>query len=169
MANSLSVEDLYSTYKSQLVRYFLSRGCSIEVAEDTVQSAFVKVISALDGFRGEAQISSWLHKIAIREFLMKRRGRRFTHEIVSEEAVSIEGSYAPAGLSELIVSDLINRLAPGYKKIFLMHEVEGYEHEEIAEKLGINTGTVKSQLFKAKRRLRKLAESREAIFTDQKP
>ena len=131
-------------------------------AEDVVQETWLKAVEALQRFRWEASFGSWLTSIGLnvaREWL-RRRSRR------NEESWSEESDLpGPAPLDRLESLDLdraIRGLPDGYRTVLLLHDVEGYRHEEIAERLGISVGTSKSQLFHARRRMRAALGGTEA-------
>jgi len=123
-------------------------------AEDVVQDTWIKAVEKLDTFRWESAFGTWLHAIALnvsRE-TARRRGRR--QETALPEAQEPE---APAPLDHVEVMDLeraIAALPDGYRTVLVLHDVEGFTHEEIGERLGVAAGTTKSQLFWARRAVR---------------
>jgi RNA polymerase sigma-70 factor (ECF subfamily) len=123
-------------------------------AEDVVQDTWIKAVEKLDTFRWESAFGTWLHAIALnvsREALRKR-GRR--QETAFPE--QMEPS-APAPFERVEVMDLeraIAQLPDGYRTVLVLHDVEGFTHEEIAEQMGVAAGTTKSQLFWARRAVR---------------
>lgn len=130
-------------------------------AEDVVQDTWIKAVEKLDSFRWESAFGTWLHAIAVnvaRE-AMRRRGRR--QEV---EFPELAEPASPAPLDRVEVMDLeraIAALPDGYRTVLVLHDVEGYTHEEIAEQLGVAAGTTKSQLFRARRAIRtQLADER---------
>jgi len=127
------------------------------LAEDWAQEAWVRVIRALPTFRGESQFSTWLHRIAVNSAL---HGRRSRERKAGRETV-MDDSYAarPTGgdaLLKLKLEQAMDRLPEGMRRVLVLHDVEGYTHEEIGEMLGVNPGTCKSQLFKARAKMRNL-------------
>ena len=127
------------------------------LAEDWAQEAWVRVIRALPTFRGESQFSTWLHRIAVNSAL---HGRRSRERKAGRETV-MDDSYAarPTGgdaLLKLKLEQAMDRLPDGMRRVLVLHDVEGYTHEEIGEMLGVNPGTCKSQLFKARAKMRRL-------------
>lgn len=123
-------------------------------AEDVVQDTWIKAVEKLDTFRWESAFGTWLHAIAVnvsRE-AARRRGRRQETEFPERMEPA-----APAPLERVEVMDLeraIAALPDGYRTVLVLHDVEGFTHEEIAEQLGIAAGTTKSQLFWARRAVR---------------
>ena len=152
--DELSFRQLYGRQTPRLYLLVLRfMGCAEADAEDVVQVSWLKATERLGTFRWEASFGSWLSAIGLnvaRETLRKR-GRR-------EEQWSDESDYAgPAPRDKVDPLDLeraIRKLPDGYRTVLLLHDVEGYRHEEIAEQLGISAGTSKSQLFHARRAMR---------------
>jgi len=123
-------------------------------AEDVVQDTWIKAVEKLDTFRWESAFGTWLHAIALnvtRESA-RRRGRRQETALPEDQEPE-----APAPLDHVEVMDLeraIATLPDGYRTVLVLHDVEGYTHEEIGERLGVAAGTTKSQLFWARRAMR---------------
>ncbi len=123
-------------------------------AEDVVQDTWIKAVEKLDTFRWESAFGTWLHAIALnvsREAVRKRGRRQETPFPEQMEPA------APAPFERVEVMDLeraIAQLPDGYRTVLVLHDVEGFTHEEIAEQLGIAAGTTKSQLFWARRAVR---------------
>lgn len=127
-------------------------------AQDVAQEVWIQIFRALPTYRGEAQFSTWAHRIAVNRTLNAlRRLRRLDRlEVeIEEESAHVEQESERALLASTI-GEAVERLAPGARTVFLLHDVEGYTHEEIAAELGITVGGSKSQLFKARARLRKM-------------
>ena len=134
-------------------------------AEDLAQQAFMQLFRKISTFRGDSDFSTWLHRVTVNIVLMHIRRRkpsdlpagaveRFTAD---EESPSEHGSTDTSmygAIERLNLMRAIRKLPRGYKQIFLMHDVIGYEHSEIAGLLGCSAGSSKSQLHKARRRLR---------------
>jgi RNA polymerase sigma-70 factor, ECF subfamily len=124
-------------------------------AEDLAQETWLRVFKALPDFRGDSRFTTWIHRIAVNVALYgQRRGkrRREVVQIVPEVPDAIVPTDKP--LLRLELERAIDRLPEGMRRVLVLHDVEGYKHEEIAEMLGIATGTCKSQLFKARAKLR---------------
>jgi RNA polymerase sigma-70 factor, ECF subfamily len=140
------------------------------LAEDLTQEAFLYVFRKIQSFRGESAFSSWLYRVVFNVVLMKQRSKRL-NETPLEETRGNEGD-APT-VKKLVRSDrqlssvvdrvmlknALRQLPRGYKKIFLLHDLLGYEHHEIAEVLGCAIGTSKSQLHKARMSLRRILQN----------
>jgi RNA polymerase sigma-70 factor (ECF subfamily) len=154
--DELAFRQLYRRHTPRLFLLVLRLVGGIEAdAEDVVQETWLKAVERLDGFRWEAAFGSWLTAIGLnvaRESL-RRRGRRREVDLPVEH----DDVPAPAPLAALDPVDLeraIRTLPEGYRTVLVLHDVEGYRHEEIAERLGVTAGTSKSQLFHARRALR---------------
>jgi RNA polymerase sigma-70 factor (ECF subfamily) len=132
-------------------------------AEDVVQEAWIRATDRLGSFRWEASFGSWLSAIGLnvaRE-LLRKRGRRKEEEFTVDTDMA-----APRPLDRLDSVDLERALAQlpeGYRTVLVLHDVEGYRHEEIARQLGIAAGTSKSQLFHARRAMRTLLGGKGAV------
>jgi len=129
-----------------------------DVAEDIAQEVWIQIFRALPSYRGESQFGTWAHRIAVNRTLNAlRRTRRLTkiETDIEEETVIVEHGSERAMLAQSIDAAAA-QLSPGARTVFLMHDVEGYTHEEIAAELGITSGGSKSQLFKARAKLRRL-------------
>jgi RNA polymerase sigma-70 factor (ECF subfamily) len=128
-----------------------------DLAREFTQDTFVRAFERLGSFRGEAKLSTWLHTIATSVTLnglrkVKRFHRRET-ELDDAAAVAAGGRAAEPDLKRRL-AQAIDGLAEGYRMVFVMHDVEGYTHEEIGATLGIETGTSKAQLSRARAKLR---------------
>ncbi len=137
-------------------------------AEDLTQEAFLQLFRKIATFRGESAFSTWLHRLAVNVVLMRLR-KKTANESSLEEATEPDeeegGPRRDFGGPDLRLSGSIDRmnlqraveeLPPGYKAVFVLHDVQGYEHNEIAEIMGCSIGNSKSQLHKARMRLREL-------------
>jgi RNA polymerase sigma-70 factor (ECF subfamily) len=125
------------------------------LAEDWAQEAWVRVIRALPAFRGESQFSTWLHRVAVNSALHGRRSRerKAGRETAIDETHELRGATGDP-LLRMKLERAMARLPDGMRRVLVLHDVEGYTHEEIGEMLGINAGTCKSQLFKARAKMR---------------
>jgi RNA polymerase sigma-70 factor (ECF subfamily) len=141
-------------------------------AEDLTQQAFLQLFRKIGTFRGESGFSTWLHRVTVNIVLMHLR-RRKPIEILAEdlerhgsndegprELGSCDASMLGA-IDRLNLTRAIRKLPFGYKRLFLLYDVIGYEHGEIAGLLGCSTGCSKSQLHKARRRLRRLLQGEQ--------
>ena len=130
----------------------------LDEAADIAQEVWIQIFRALPTFRGDSQFSTWAHRIAVNRTLNAlRRARRLlgVHEELTEETAMVEDDVEHPFVSESITQAL-DKLPRGARTVFVLHDVEGFTHEEIAEQLGITSGGSKSQLFKARAKLRRL-------------
>jgi RNA polymerase sigma-70 factor (ECF subfamily) len=130
---------------------------SPEAAEDLTQDVFVRAWEKISTFRGESAFSSWLHPLAVNLSLSAlRSGRRGAARVVPAEDTQAPEPVAPPRQPEigLTLETVIERLPAGAREVFVLHDVEGYRHEEIARLMGVAVGTTKAQLHRARRLLR---------------
>ena len=127
-------------------------------AADVAQEVWIQIFRALPTYRGDSQFSTWAHRIAVNRTLNALRSLRRTSKAeveIEEDTLSVEHDGDRLLLAQTI-DDAVQKLSPGARCVFVLHDVEGYTHEEIATQLGITSGGSKSQLFKARARLRRL-------------
>ena len=133
-------------------------GHDADLAADIAQEVWIQIFRALPSFRGDAKFGTWAHRIAVNRTLnaLRRTRRLAAVEVeVEDDTASVEPDADRALLAQTIEAAAA-RLSPGARTVFLLHDVEGYTHEEIAAELGITAGGSKSQLFKARAKLRTL-------------
>jgi RNA polymerase sigma-70 factor (ECF subfamily) len=158
-----SFEKLYRQYYKRVYSLCLRMLGNPAQAEDITQDVFLQVYRKIGGFRGDSAFTTWLHSLAVNQVLMHFRKRGVKLEQTGDEAVLSEVIETPlqstkriSMIDRLALDKAISQLPPGYRTAFVLHDVEGYEHEEIAKMLGVSVGTSKSQLHKARMRLREL-------------
>ena len=121
-------------------------------ATELMQDVFVRAWKNLGKFRGESAFSSWLHRLAVNAMLENARGdkRRIARVLPMDDTSQI-GAFAPGDSTDLRMDleSAIAKLPPGARMAFVLHDIEGYQHQEIAEQLGVAVGTVKAQLHRA--------------------
>lgn len=152
--------ELFRRHTPRLLQ-FVTRvlGASASDAEDVVQDTWLRAYPALVTFRNEASFSTWLCSVGLRAALDSlRRNRRHVTEHLFDDDSPIE---PPRNEERMDIETAIARLAPGYRMVLVLHDVEGFTHEEIGMQLGIAPGTSKAQLFKARRVMRALLTGRE--------
>lgn len=147
----------YAPYVDAVVRRLVG---DPDTAADVAQEVWMQIFRALPSWRGESQFSTWAHRIAVNRTLNAlRRLKRLEglHTPIEEDSVATEPADAPVERSMLArtIDDAVQRLPAGARTVFVLHDVEGFTHEEIADQLGISVGGSKSQLFKARARLRR--------------
>ena len=158
---------LFHAHKARIYSVCLRMTNNSAEAEDLTQDAFLQVFRKIATFRGDSAFSTWLHRIAVNTVLMHFRKKALSQVSLDEpynnsDGAKIRREYGTrdnrlAGcIDRVALAAAIKELPHGYKTIFLLHEVEGYEHQEIAEMLGCSVGNSKSQLHKAKLRIREL-------------
>lgn len=139
-------------------------------AEDLTQDAFLQLFRKIGTFRGESAFSTWLHRLAVNVVLMKLRKKTLPETSLEESTDPEDESSGPRreiGAPDLLLTGSIDRvhleraieqLPPGYRQVFVLHDVQGYEHNEIARLMECSIGNSKSQLHKARMRLRELLQ-----------
>jgi len=133
-------------------------GDDLDVAADIAQEVWIQIFRALPQYRGDSQFGTWAHRIAVNRTLNALRKTRRLAKIeteVEEDSALVEMDAERVMVMQTIES-AAQKLSPGARAVFLLHDVEGFTHEEIAERLGITAGGSKSQLFKARAKLRTL-------------
>jgi RNA polymerase sigma-70 factor (ECF subfamily) len=138
-------------------------------AEDITQEVFLQVYRKIGSFRGDSAFTTWLHSLTVNQVLMHFRKRGVKLEQTADEhdfsdvvETPLQSTRRISMIDRLALDQAISQLPPGYRAAFVLHDVEGYEHEEIARMLGVTIGTSKSQLHKARMKLRDLL-SREIV------
>jgi RNA polymerase sigma-70 factor, ECF subfamily len=127
-------------------------------AADIAQEVWIQIFRALPTWRGDSQFSTWAHRIAVNRTLNALRSVRRLAKIevvMEDDTVSVDQDMDRTFLAQSI-DEAVRQLSPGARSVFVLHDVEGYTHEEIAQELGITSGGSKSQLFKARAKLRRL-------------
>jgi RNA polymerase sigma-70 factor (ECF subfamily) len=139
---------------------FCLRMCSnVQAAEELTQDVFVKAWEKLGSFRGESKFSTWLHRIAINEFLMqKRTEKRYMQRVIQTDDIQ---QYDSAGdrtdyhfNTNIDIENAISTLPEQAKIVFILYDIHGYKHKEIAGLMNIETGTSKAHLHRARKLLR---------------
>ena len=153
--DAAAIRDLYRRYSPRVYAVVRRLAGDDALAEDWAQEAWVRAFRALPAFRGESRFSTWLHRIAVNSALHGRRWRerRVTHEVALPATVEHAGRADHVAL-RIALQRALDELPEGMRQIVVLHDVEGYTHEEIGDLLGVAPGTSKSQLFKARARLR---------------
>lgn len=157
---------LFHAHKARIYSICLRMTNNTAEAEDLTQDAFMQVFRKLATFRGDSALSTWLYRIAVNTVLMHFRKKALRQvsldEPYNQDARLVKREYGSKDdrlsgcVDRIALTRAIRELPDGYRTIFLLHEVEGYEHQEIAELLDCSVGNSKSQLHKAKLRIREL-------------
>lgn len=164
---------LYERHKRRVYSLCLRMTANTAEAEDLTQEAFLQLYRKIGTFRGESAFSTWLHRLSVNVVLMHLRKKSLP--VVSlEETTQVGEEDTPKkdfGAEDLSLAGSIDRLQlqkavdnlpPGYRTIFVLHDIEGYEHNEIAGIVGCSIGNSKSQLHKARMKLRDLLKMNRA-------
>ncbi|RXH57024.1 RNA polymerase sigma factor RpoE [Granulicella sibirica] len=158
---------LYALHKRRVYTLCLRMLGNVSEAEDMTQEAFLHLFRKLGSFRGESAFSTWLHRLTVNLVLMHLR-KKGLNLVSLEETINPSEDDAPKrdfGSRDPMLSGSVDRVAleravaslpPGYRMVFVLHDVEGFEHNEIATMLACSTGNSKSQLHKARLKLREL-------------
>ena len=161
--NIAAFELLYERYHRRTYGLCLRMTNSQTEAEDLTQEVFIQLYRKIGSFRGDSAFTTWLHRLTVNQVLMHFRRRSFKNEKTSDDG-EIPEQIVPGTenqskmpiLDRIGLTKAVSELPPGYRKVFLLHDVQGYEHEEVARILKISVGTSKSQLHKARLKLRGL-------------
>jgi RNA polymerase sigma-70 factor (ECF subfamily) len=157
--DAASQKEVFDRYSGRMLSVCLRYARNAADAEDILQDAFIKVFDKMHQFKFEGSFEGWIRRIVVNTALKKYSLRRYEKEVVGYEIKDKdESSIEPSAYADLTAKDLmdlINALPSGYKLIFNLYVIEGYQHEEIAEMLGIQPGTSRSQLVKARNMLQK--------------
>jgi RNA polymerase sigma-70 factor (ECF subfamily) len=158
-----SFEELYRRHHRRVYSICLRMLQNPTEAEDLTQDVFVQLFRKIGSFRGDSAFTTWLHRMTVNQVLMHFRKRNVKLEKVTEEGETpvqiVMGTENPDKMpivDRIALQDAMDQLPNGYKNVFLLHDVQGYEHEEVARILGCSVGTSKSQLHKARLKLRKI-------------
>ena len=161
-------EELYRQHAGRLYNLAFRMAGSAQEAEDLLQDVFLQAHRKLGSFRGESSLGTWLYRLAMNQCLDHLRTRQVRMGRVTE---SLDGEQAaepvahtpavPEAISRMDLERAIARLPEGCRATFLLHDVEGFEHREIAQILDIAVGTSKSQVHKARTKLREMLSHKE--------
>lgn len=159
----VAFEVLYERHQRRVYSLCLRMVANATEAEDLSQEVFVQLFRKVGSFRGESAFTTWLHRLTVNHVLMHFRKRGVRLERTTEEGEISEMqdiiqavTEKPRFIDRIALDKAIAELPPGYRTVFVLHDVEGFEHEEVATMLGVSVGTSKSQLHKARMRLRDL-------------
>lgn len=160
-------EELFRLHRRLVYGLCLRMTQDVAEAEDVTQEVFVLLFRKIGGFRGEASFTTWLHRLTVNQVLMRFRKNKSRREDALEEeelkpheSIRATSPKASQMIDRITLDGAVAKLPPGYRAAFILHDVEGYEHEEVARILGCAVGTSKSQLHKARTKLRKLLTTR---------
>jgi len=165
--NMMAFEEVYNRHHRRVYSICLRMLQNATEAEDLTQDVFIQLHRKIGSFRGDSAFTTWLHRLTVNQVLMHFRKRNVKFEKTTEEGETpvqvVGGTENPRKMpvvDKIAIEDAIGKLPNGYKNVFVLHDVEGYEHEEVARILGCSVGTSKSQLHKARLKLRKLLQKK---------
>jgi RNA polymerase sigma-70 factor (ECF subfamily) len=155
-----AIRTLYDRYAPRVYAVVRRIAADDDLAQDYAQEAWIRAIRALPTFRGDARFSTWLHRIAVNAALqaLRKSETRTRREGPLPNVVPV----APAHNDSLLrrrLEGALDKLPEGMRQVLILHDVEGYTHEEIGDVLGVTSGTSKSQLFKARAKMREMLAS----------
>ena len=163
-------EELYNRHNRRVYSLCLRMTQNPTEAEDLAQEAFIQLFRKIGSFRGDSAFTTWLHRLTVNQCLMHFRKKSVKVERTTEEGETpvqiVLGTKDPNSmpvLDRIALDNALSQLPPGYRTVFVLHDIEGHEHEEIARMLGVAVGTSKSQLHKARMKLRKLLQTQTEI------
>jgi RNA polymerase sigma-70 factor, ECF subfamily len=171
-------EALYARHKQRVFSLCLHMTANYAQAEDLTQEVFLQLYRKIASFRGESAFSTWLHRLSVNMVLMNFRKKGLA-EVSLEQTLEMQQDYGPTkdiGIRDNLLQGAIDRitleqslrgLAPGYRTTLVLHDIEGYEHSEIARILGCSIGNSKSQLHRARKKLRTLPSARSEMAVNR--
>ena len=166
-------ERIYRLHNRRVYALCLRMVGNTAEAEDLTQEAFLQLFRKIGTFRGESAFSTWLHRLAVNVVLMRLRKKTLAETSLDETTEPDEDAGGPrkdiggpdlrlsGSVDRVNLERAVERLPPGYRSIFVLHDVQGYEHNEIALIMNCSIGNSKSQLHKARMRLRELLQEAE--------
>lgn len=174
-------ERLYQLHSPRVYALCLRMLRNTDDAEDSTQDVFLHVFRKIQGFRGDAAFSTWLHRVAVNTVLMRFRGSKIAKAATLDESNSNRESGAPSRepgapdpclegyVDRVAIEKAIEELPPRCKLMFVLYDIQGYAHREIARIAGCSVGNAKSQLHKARVRLRELLRRDATAAEDNAP
>lgn len=161
--NTYAFRDLYNNNVSRVYAVCLRASQDTDMAEELTQEVFIKAWEKLATFQFESKFSSWLHSIAVNQFLMMKRSEKRFAERVSELSDMISSANPVAKAkhhydSRIDIEDALGKLPEQARLTFILHDIEGYKHHEISDIMDIEIGTSKAHLHRARKMLRKELE-----------
>ena len=166
-------EELYKCFYSTMMGVCYRYSNNAEDAKDLLQDGFVKVFNNLKKYNFNGSLEGWIRRIMVNTAIDHFRKNKNVFMIDDEDGFVLENSkvesantiYSQFGVEDIM--EAIQALTPAYKAVFNLNVIEGFPHKEIAEKLNISEGTSKSNLAKAKMKLRTLLEQKETNYTHE--
>jgi len=160
-------EEIYHLHHKRVYSICFRMVRNTSDAEDLTQQVFIQLFRKLHTFRGESSFTTWLHRMTVNQVLMHFRRRAVKTEKTTEDGSTpiriVSGTENPSRMAlidRIALNQAIGQLPTGYRMVFILHDLEGFDHYEIGKMLGCAVGTSKSQLHKARQRLRQLLMGR---------
>lgn len=162
-------EELYHRHHRRVYSICLRMLQNSTEAEDLTQDVFIQLHRKVGSFQGDAAFTTWLHRLTVNQVLMHSRKRNVKFEKTTDDeetsvivvTTSNQGNTMPV-VDQVTMDAAIAKLPTGYRNVFVLHDIEGYEHVEVARILGCSVGTSKSQLHKARLKLRKILDKEKS-------
>jgi len=150
--------ELYQEYYERVYSICFRMTHNVSESEDLTQDVFIRLFRTLESFRGESSFMTWLHRLTVNQVLMYFRKRKVRSELTSDNEMSLADLAVERMriVDCILLSEVIAKLPEGYRQAIILHDIEGLEHREIAERRGRSIGTSKSQLHKGRALLREL-------------
>jgi RNA polymerase sigma-70 factor (ECF subfamily) len=161
-------ESLYNRHRRHVYSLCLRMSRNTAEAEDLTQEVFLQLFRKVSTFRGDSAFSTWLHRVAVNVVLMHLRKKSLPMSSEPLDSQPLDRAKNEIGITDetlavsidrIVLERSVNSLPPGYRVVFLLHDVEGYEHKEIARMMQCSVGNSKSQLHKARLKLRSRLET----------
>jgi RNA polymerase sigma-70 factor (ECF subfamily) len=166
-------EKVYRRYNQRVYSHCLRIVRNSADAEDLTQEVFIQLFRKINTFRGDSSFTTWLHRLTVNQVLMHLRKPIVKTEKTTEDGATpiriVRGTENPSRMAQIdriALDHAIAALPPGYRMVFILHDIEGYDHEEIGKILGCAVGTSKSQLHKARLRLRQFLTTRKTTHAE---
>ena len=164
-------EKIYWKHHRRIFGICIQMTKSVIEGEDLTQQIFLNLFRKIGSFRGDSAFSTWLHRMSVNQILMHFRTNKSRKEETTEDGELPEAAFSqtkqPKDGNQILdhyqLSEAIAKLPDGYRKVVILHDIQGFEHEEIARMLGCATGTTKSQLHKARKKLRRMLLPDDAL------
>lgn len=157
LGDAVAVRSLYERYSPRVFAVVRRIAGDDDLAQDYAQEAWIRAVRALPTFRGDSRFSTWLHRIAVNSALqaVRKAETRTKRQAPMPESIPVAPRIGDALLG-VRLERALDQLPDGMRQVLILHDVEGYTHDEIGEVLGVTSGTSKSQLFKARAKMRTL-------------
>jgi RNA polymerase sigma-70 factor, ECF subfamily len=167
--DTAAFEEIYHRHFRRVYALCLRMMGNPTEAEDMTQEVFLQLFNKIGMFRGDSAFTTWLHRMTVNQVLMHFRKRSTRSEKITDEGETpvqiVQGTANPNKMpvvDRIALERALQQLPTGYRTVFVLHDIEGYEHYEVADMLGIAEGTSKSQLHKARLKLRQLIKQEAA-------